>query len=365
MYFLRRAAFLMFLCVGFAGMIASAQSGNADADKLFNTARSFITAGDYSNAVLVLNRAIELEPQNLEFRKQLAFTYYLQHDLDKADDIIKTLLKRDDADVQTYQIAGDILQARRDLKGAEKNYDRGIRKFPNSGELHNEMGLLYFNERKYTDALKYWIKGIEVAPAYAANYYNAARTYFYSNDKFWAILYGEIFINLERNSTRTAEMRGILLESYKSLFNNPDALSPALPSLDGSKKSGQDDIPDFRHAVLNTIAKSSSVVMHGVTPDALIMLRTRFILEWRRFYKLYYPYALFDFQQQLLKNGLFEAYNQWIFGPAANQANYRTWTQLHKEDYDRLMQYFQQTPLQPKAGEFYQKDKIDYQPLQQ
>jgi hypothetical protein len=117
--------------------------------------------------------------------------------------------------------------------------------------------------------------------------------------------------------------------------------------------------------VLNTIAKSSSVVMHGVTPDALIMLRTRFILEWRRFYKLYYPYALFDFQQQLLKNGLFEAYNQWIFGPAANQANYRTWTQLHKEDYDRLMQYFQQTPLQPKAGEFYQKDKIDYQPLQQ
>ncbi|GAA4302991.1 tetratricopeptide repeat protein [Compostibacter hankyongensis] len=359
--------FTMMISLSLSAQTGTYTGGSNGADELFATARKFISNGDYSNAILVLNRAIEQDPQNLEYRKQLAFTYFLRRDLGRADQLIRELLGRDDADVQTYQIAGNIYQAQRDSKKAERNYKRGLRKFPNSGELNNELGLLYFNEQNYTDALRCWTKGIRVAPSYPGNYYNAARTYYYSKDKFWAIIYGEIFINLERMSTRTAEMRGILLESYKYLFNNPDALSVELPPLQnasGDAAAGQQpsgEALSFRKAILNTLAKSATVITRGITPETLIMLRTRFILDWTRFYSLYYPYALFDFQRQLLKDGLFEAYNQWIFGPAANQAAYRTWTGLHKAEYDRLMKYLQENSLQPRAGEFYQNEKIDYE----
>ena len=78
------------------------------ASELQETARSFMQQGDYANAVLVLNRAIEMEPNNIEISKDLALDYYMKRDNNKALEVIKPLLDREDADDQCYQIAGNI-----------------------------------------------------------------------------------------------------------------------------------------------------------------------------------------------------------------------------------------------------------------
>ncbi|HZG23987.1 MAG TPA: tetratricopeptide repeat protein, partial [Chitinophagaceae bacterium] len=70
-----------------------------DAKTLHETARNFMKQGDYSNAVLVLNRALQQEPESLEILKDLAFTRYLQKDYPKASELIEPLLGRKDADV--------------------------------------------------------------------------------------------------------------------------------------------------------------------------------------------------------------------------------------------------------------------------
>src|SRR5690348_8649275 len=71
---------LLVACCGFS----QAQS---DASQLYDRARSFMRSGDYANAILVLNRAIKMAPENAEYRKQLAFSYYLNGDLKQAQKV--------------------------------------------------------------------------------------------------------------------------------------------------------------------------------------------------------------------------------------------------------------------------------------
>src|SRR6476469_3352686 len=69
-------------------------------------AKGYIRQGDYNNAILVLNRAIPNDNENIELKKDLAFAYYMQRDFPKAMDVIKPVVDSRDADVQSYQILG-------------------------------------------------------------------------------------------------------------------------------------------------------------------------------------------------------------------------------------------------------------------
>ena len=51
--------------------------------------------------------------------------------------------------------------------------------------------------QKSYEAIKMWEKGIEVAPSFSKNYFNASKYYYFSTDKVWSIIYGEIFLNME------------------------------------------------------------------------------------------------------------------------------------------------------------------------
>lgn len=338
-----------------AGVLFSQVAVAQDAKELYNTATGFIRTGDYSNAILVLNQALQLEPDNFEYKKQLGFTFYLKGDLVKAKSVIEPLLNSKEADVQVFQIAGNIFIGREEWKAAQRIYERGIRKFPNSGELYNDNDNMQMNFKMYDAALKSWIKGIEQDPGFPGNYYNATKTYSYSNNPLWCILYGETFMNMESFTTRTAEIRNIVLESYKKLFNDPSLFESALTD---DKKGKRGSGSDFVEAYKACMGKQISVVTGGIDPDALIMVRTRFLLDWFNFYGMKYPYALFDFQRNLLQEGMFESYNQWLFGPASNQANYKAWVGLHKQDYEAFQKFQRSYPLKPRPDEYYNDGKF-------
>ncbi|MGO4292795.1 tetratricopeptide repeat protein [Chitinophaga sp. RAB17] len=332
-----------------AGVLFSQVVVAQDAKELYNTASGFIRSGDYSNAILVLNQALQLEPDNYEYKKQLAFTFYLKGDLIKAKSVVEPLLNHRDVDVQAFQIAGNIYVGREEWKTAQRMYERALKKFPNSGELYNDNGTLLMNFKMYDGALRSWIKGIEQDPAFPGNYYNATKTYDFSNNPLWCILYGETFMNMESFTTRTAEIRNIVLESYKKLFNDPSLFDAMLPDDKKGKKSNA----DFVEAYKTSMGKQMSVVTGGIDPEVLVMVRTRFLLDWFSFYGMKYPFALFDFQRSLLREGMFESYNQWLFGPAANQAGYKAWIGLHKQDYDAFLNYQRNNPLKPRPDEYY------------
>ncbi|HMG67596.1 MAG TPA: tetratricopeptide repeat protein, partial [Chitinophagaceae bacterium] len=180
------------------------------ADSLHRVAKQFMRSGDYPNAIIVLSNALKKDPENLEIQKDLAFTYYLQRNYSASVESGRKLIARNDADEQCYQILGMAYKAIDEKKEADKMYKQGIKKFPGSGELYNEYGEMLWVE-KNAEAIRFWERGIEVDPNYSSNYYNASRYYYYTYDKVWSLIYGEIFINLESYSKRTPEIKSLLV----------------------------------------------------------------------------------------------------------------------------------------------------------
>lgn len=314
-----------------------------DPKTLHETAKTFMRSGDFDNAIIVLTRALQQDKNNLEMQKDLVMTYFLKRDYQKAKQGVEELISRDDADVVTYQIAGNVYKALEEVKDCEKMYKKALKKFPKSGPLYSEYGELLFAIKDYS-AIQLWEKGIEVDPAYGGNYYNAALYYFYAKDKVWSIIYGEIFANMESLSERGAAMKQQLLQAYKEkLFADADLMK-------GEEKNKS----EFAKAFLTSMGKQASLANKGITVETLSMIRTRFILDWYATHAAKYPFRLFDYHKQLIAEGMFDAYNQWLFGATENLAAYDNWTKTHSEEYDGFNTFQKNRVFRMPFGQYYQ-----------
>lgn len=338
-FFLALALFVL------PGLSSLAQNAQPEWQKIQETAKTYMRNGDYNNAVLVLNRALITWPDNLELLKDLAFSYYLKRDYVKALETAKPFADRKDVDVQAYQILAMVYKALEERKDSEKLYKAALKKFPASGALHSEYGELLWAKKDFADAAREWEKGIETDPNFSGNYYNAAKYYYLSSDKVWGLIYGEIFINIESYSQRTVEIKSLLLEGYKKLFNSADLTK------------GQNTKNEFVAIFLQLMQQHSGAVATGVNPETLAVLRGRFILDWQDKYAAKYPLRLFEHHNQLLKLGLFEAYNQWIFEAARDLTAFQQWTATHGNSYNEFTRLQKNRLFKIPSGQYYQDRK--------
>ncbi len=315
-----------------------------DPKTLHETAKTFMRSGDFDNAIIVLTRAIQQDKSNLEMQKDLVMSYYLKRDYEKALTGVKSLLDRDDADAVTFQLAGNVYKALELVKDCDKMYKKALKKFPKSGPLYSEYGELLWSSKDFS-AIGQWEKGIEMDPAFSGNYYNAALYYFYAKDKVWSLIYGEIFVNMESLSERGAAMKEQLLQVYKEkLFADADLM-----------KGEENNKSEFARAFLQGMSKQSSLAGKGINTEVLTMIRTRFILDWYVYYAGKYPFRLFDYQRQLLSEGMFNAYNQWLFGATENLTAYDNWTKTNAEEYNNFKTFQKNRVFKVPPGQHYQE----------
>lgn len=300
--------------------------------------------GDFSNAILVLNRAQQLDPRNFAVAQDMAQSYYYGNDLQKAAGIIKTLVDREEANDQTFQIAGNVYVALGDNKEAEKIYKKGLKRFESSGPLYNDYGQLMYRQ-KNDEAIKLFEKGIETDPGYAKNYLNA--TYYYNSkgNIAWPLIYGELYVNMDPYGKETPAIKQLLLDTYKKFFTTIDFQ----PFVDREPSA-------FGKLFLQTLGKQSSIVANGISPESLTMIRTRFSLDWYNAGPAdKYPFRLFEHHQQLLRDGLFNAYNQWLFGTVQNLTAYQEWVNAHNSEYRTLYAMQKNKVFKLPAGQFYNR----------
>jgi tetratricopeptide (TPR) repeat protein len=310
------------------------------AQNAHETAFAFMKTGDHDNAILVLNKALQADPGNEQLMQDIALAYYYKKDFTQARQYAEKLLDLNDVDLMSYQIAGTVYRALEEVKEAEKMYKKALKRYPGSGALYSEYGELLWSKND-ENAIQTWEKGIQVDPSYPGNYYHASTYYFYTKDKVWSLIYGEIFVNMEYLTERAREVKEQLLKAYKEkLF------------LDNGQADNKVVSP-FAQAVLETYAKQSAVTAKGLTVETLTMLRTRFILDWYAKYANKFPYRLFDYQQQLIREGMFEAYNQWLFGPVENLSAFEQWTKTNAEAYKKFITFQKGRIFKMPAGQFY------------
>lgn len=321
------------------GFLASAQAD--DPMVLHENAKKFMQKGDYANATIILVRASQQAPYALAIAKDLALCYYMQNDNAKAISAVRPFIDKDNADEQTFQIAGMVYKRMGQPKDAEKIFKKAIKLFPASGPLYNDYGELLWAMKDYS-AINLWEKGIKEEPSFPGNYYNAARHYFLSQDRIWSIIYGELFINLESHTARTAEMKDILVNSYKKLYSEPDLLSDTK----GKNK--------FEISFLTSMNRFNDIVIRGLNVETLTMIRTRFILNWfYRHQENEFPLRLFAEQKYMLENGLFKAYNHWIFEASDNLNAFQVWTQTHSDEYEAFTNYMRDRNFTIPEGQYY------------
>lgn len=317
-----------------------------DIKALKETATNYMHQGDFTNAIMVLNKAAQKDPSSLEIQRDLAFAYYLNRDYAKALEVSKPFEDRKDVDVEAYQILGMVYKALEETKDLQRMYQAALKKFPTSGVMYSEYGEVLWSKKDFSEAVRQWERGIQADPNCSGNYYNAAKYYYFSTDKVWGLIYGEMFVDLESYSKRTAEIKGLLVEGYKKLFTGGDITK------------GQDTKNDFVRAFLDVMkAQQNYVTSNGVTPEILTAARTKFILDWFQKYAVAFPFHLFDYQQQLLKAGMFDAYNQWLFGTAANLTAYETWSKAHTQEHDQFDYFIHNRVFKIPTGQYYQSPK--------
>src|SRR3954452_9324432 len=101
-----KAIHILFCMFVFLAMVNTGIAQAQDADALHETARSLMRQGDFENAMLVLDKALLLKPDDIDLLKDQAFVAYLKRDFATSIEIGKKITARTDADVQSFQILG-------------------------------------------------------------------------------------------------------------------------------------------------------------------------------------------------------------------------------------------------------------------
>lgn len=294
-------------------------------------------AGNIDESIELLEEAGKLDPKNIDYPYEIAYANYLGKQYDKASKILKRLTKHEDANERIWQMLGNSYDLNGNKEKAIETYEKGLELFPNSGILHLERGNVFLFEEEYNTALGYYEKGILVDPEFSSNYYWASKLYLNSAEEVWGMIYGEIFMNLERNTRRTAEISQLLYATYNSEITAPTDTTMSVSfceqmSININDLDAEEPLTLPFCMVYEPTLLMSAIFSKTMNLPTLNQVRTSFVKNYYKMeHHLSHPNALFEYQKQLMELGHLEAYNYWILMKGDEKA----FTQWQNENGDK------------------------------
>jgi len=348
---------LIFLLLAFCSS-TQAQDINKEALKLTQQAIQEMESGKITLAIEHLKEAEKMDPGNMLYPYEIGYAHYLDKNYGKAIDIYKKLkiqiVKGEHQGMvgkdQVFQMLGNSYDMDGKPKKAIATYDEGIKMLPNSGKLRMERGTMELNKKKYAEALSYYEQGIKVDPTFASNYYRAADIYLKSSEEVWGMIYGEIFMNMERNTKRTQEMSKMLFDTYKSEIKIESDTNMSI-SFSQNSTISMDDLKDgkmkmpYGIGVYEPTLGMTLIDVNEINIESLNRIRTRFAKLYDEKHKKEYPNVLFDFHKKLIDLGHFEAYNHWVLIMGAKD-EFDEWTKMNPVAWDSFIDWFKTSPLE-------------------
>ncbi len=362
---MRKLVSLLFMAGALSAQSAAAQS-EADQKAAHDRLEAAVTLmdnGQVDSSLVLLEEGRKLYPDNIDFPYEMAYAKYLTKDYEAAADLLKKLQKHKDVSDHVYQLLGNSYDYMGKPKKAIAAYEDGLERFPASGRLHLERGIMGMKAKQYNEALGYFEAGIKGEPDYASNYYWAAKIFCgQTQEEVWGMIYGEMFINLERGSKRTEEISKLLYYTYKSEITFPNDSSVSVSfhknnviSLDpkgGTEDMAQQLVRALTGSFANIYEQSLLMAVTGekiVNLQTLDSVRTRFLDAYAKLGKdVTTPVAIFDFQRQLRSLGHLDAYNYWALG-LGNQQEFEDWRIANKDKWDKFIAWFREHSLQVTA----------------
>jgi tetratricopeptide (TPR) repeat protein len=301
--------------------------------------------GQIDQSIEMLIQCTHLDPESFAYPYEIGYAYYMKEDYPKAIGIFEDLVRRKESDAQCYQMLGNAYDLNNQSDKALKTYKRGLERFPKSGRLFLELGNIERSQNHMDAAITYYENGIKADPAFPSNYYWAARIFCDSEDEIWGLIYGEIFMNLERGSERTAEISKILYDTYVAgiRFDSDTAFTISFCKNNIILSAENDKIPF-------PMIYESSMALAVISEDTVNMgtlnrIRERFVGFYyeKRFSETYYN-ALFEWHKTLIQKNQFQSYNYWLF-MQGSYPEFSEWMLKNKQAFDGFLSWFSNNPV--------------------
>ncbi|MFO8086598.1 MAG: tetratricopeptide repeat protein [Bacteroidales bacterium] len=356
---------LLSLCL-LAGQIAFSQTDKEKALQKGQEAIKLMDNGNIDRSIALLEEAKKLDPDNFIYAYEIALANYLNKDYKKTVRLLKKLKNHKDINERYFQLLGNSYDLMGKPEKALKAYDNGLEKFPNSGMIMLEKGNVYLLQEEYDQALSYYEQGIKADPQFPSNYYRATLMYLNSTEEVWGMIYGEIFMNLERNSARTVEISRLLYNTYKSEIEISSDTSASVSFCQNANiliKDTQDsdgfklpfEMTAYEFTLMIALQGEDTIDMH-----ALDRIRQDFVsIYYKNDLNKKYPNVLFDYQKKVLEAGHMEAYNHWILMKGDEEA-FHNWHQENQTKWDDFVNWFTENSMEiNESKRFYSKQYLN------
>ncbi len=153
------------------------KSGTQNGNSFFFFAKSQLDLkqGDTDKAVQNLKQAIELDPNVLFLKRELAQLHWQRKEAEAADAIVSDLMSKDPDDIENLMLYARIKHGMNELDEAKSAYEKVIAKDPKQKNIYLLLGGLYMDESNPDFAVQVYQKLLKQFPEDFAGYYLMAQ----------------------------------------------------------------------------------------------------------------------------------------------------------------------------------------------
>lgn len=336
---------ILFTAILYTNLTFSQSKEKVD-DKLTEAVK-LMDSGKVDESIELLKTLRASDPENIDYAYEMAFAYYLKEDYQQAVDIFEASKNYKNNFYAFYSLWGSAYDMMGQPDKAIEIYDLGIKDFPNSGNLYREKGIVYEKLKDYNNAVEEYKKGIRAQPMYPSNYYNISIIYLNSNNKVPGLIYGELFLNIERNTDRARDMSKLLFEAYKNavVFENNHWIKTDFTRelfLDPAKFEKDKKLPwsEIFHNLFLIYLELNDPP--EINLNSLSNIRQGFIINYCENYINDYQNVLLDYQKTMMENNVFNAYNHYVFQMGAPE-EYAEWVKNNPKENEEFFNWYLKT----------------------
>ena len=155
---IKRIAVLLFIIIT---SLAYGQSDKEKAQLLGETAIKLMDEGKIEESIQLLEQAQKLDSIRFDYPYEIALAHYQLNDYNATIEILEKISGYSDITDHYYQLLGNSYDNIKNTDKAIETYQAGLKKFPESGRLYLELGIIQMSKKEYTKAVNYFEKGVE------------------------------------------------------------------------------------------------------------------------------------------------------------------------------------------------------------
>ena len=133
--------------------------------------------GDLDRAIVDLNEAIELNPDDANAYNNRGNIYHNKGDLDRAIADFNNAIELNPDDANAYYNCGNAYHSKADYVSAIEAFTKAIERNPNFAEAYTNRGIAYHKKGDYDRGIENHNKALQIKPDYAEAYFNRGDVY--------------------------------------------------------------------------------------------------------------------------------------------------------------------------------------------